>query len=212
MDTNYGKIEDTVMFMGVNAILKMNVVLTDANAERVRDLSFHTETEYYSKAANKRLVTLHRAIKAFLTIENLKANSDGKRAYIMVTSNDILSLRSLLKKFYKIWKDPDLYAKDGPNVHLQKHYDPFILEGLPMGMYLVFQPDVATNKDGNTYPAVRVSLGDDNNFVTMSSKTFDAFVYFILNADIYEYAQNMLSYFGRPQDGTNRFVVQYNNR
>lgn len=202
---NYNKSEDVIMFLGKNAVLKMNLNLYHSSEKNGR-MSYHSEVRYYNEKIQERVVNLKRSFDYFMSIENIRP-MNGRKEYIMIRQEDIYLLRKVLIKVYDHFYEnfDSLFIKRKGIVCVDPNFKPIEYNGLPMGKYLIFAPDVTENINGEKVGCIRLSLSNPNNFVCMSLNKLSGFVESINNADMFLYAQNISCYVGNPGRGTNLF-------
>lgn len=202
---NYNKIEDVMMFLGKNAVLKMNLNLFHSTEKNGR-ISYHSEVRYYNEKIQDRVVNIKRSFDYFMSIENIRP-MNGEKQYIMIRQEDIFLLRRVLVKVYDYFYDnfDKLFVKRKNIVSVDPNFKPIEYNGLPMGKYLIFTPDVTENINGEKVGCIKLNLSSPNSFVCMSLNKLSGFVESISNADMFLYAQNMSNYMGNPGYGTNLF-------
>ena len=81
--TRYEKISDIVMRLGLNAVLKFNVSLSQNRNDNSRLFSY-SEYEYYSAKYNTNLISIKRDSDYYLSIENIIVPESGKKAFIRI--------------------------------------------------------------------------------------------------------------------------------
>ena len=70
--------------------------------------------------------------------------------------------------------------------------------------YIEFEPSIYNYENSpEQITGVRIFLGSDGISFFMNLNTLFAFKYFIDTFNMYQSAQNMLTYLGRPENGTN---------
>jgi len=203
---NYNKMEDIIMFLGKNACLKMNINLFH-KSERIGRISYHSEVRYFNEKIGSSVINLKRSFDFFMSIENLKP-INGEKQYIMIRQEDIYLLRKVLLQVYDYFNNSfdKIFVKHGNRVSVAPEFaKPVEYNGLPLGKYLIFTPDIIDSMDGTKHGCIRMNLSSPTSFVYMSLNKLSGLVETINNADMYLYAQNMSTYFGKPENGTNLF-------
>lgn len=77
--------------------------------------------------------------------------------------------------------------------------------------YLQFDPvAVVWENTGEQTPGVRITLGDPSIFADISVDKLFALVYTLSNFNMYQSAQLLLNYLGRPQPGFNLLEMEEN--
>lgn len=202
----YEKISDDILFFGNNAVLKFNTSLAKVSENYGRQI-FHREVEYNSKNSIKPLISLKRTFDFYMSIENYKALDNGTREFIRIGVEEIILLRQVLARVCAQFSDnSSLYVKKSGRLVLANKMEPFILSDLPMGKYLKFEIIVYSYQDVDK-PGVRIYLSDENNFADVSLTKFMGLVYLINSMNMYQSAQEMLNYVGRPEYGTNMYSM-----
>jgi hypothetical protein len=202
---NYNKVEDIVYYLGTNAVLKMNLSLYQ-NSEKYGRKSYHQEIQYYNEKMGEKVVNIKRSFDYYASIENLKP-VDHMKEYIIIRQQDIFLLRKVVNSVFELFNNEfdNLFGKRNGVVTLRNKIKPIEFSGLSLGKYLVFAPDIMENINGERSGCIRMNLSSPNNFVLMSLSKFSGFLECINNMDMFSYAQEMLSYFGRPKYGTNLY-------
>lgn len=198
----YEKITDDIMIIANRVLLRMNVSLAFYNNENKRT-TFHREVEYYSQKANSNLINIKRNFDYYLTIEHV-INKD----YIRIGITDIMKLRHALDEAYKFFTDPkyeNLYVKTDGELILYMNVNPIVLTGLSMDKYLKFEPCVYLDFRGETQRGLRMYLSSDSSYCDISLNRLEAFMYIINTINLFESAQMMINYFGRPELGHNLY-------
>lgn len=204
---DYEKICDDLVWLGFSQsnkcsyILRFNVSLANANKDGKR-IPFHTEYRYETRKYTNVFAgnTIRRHITYYMSIESSKQDEFGNKDFIMIRPSDILFMRKSLKKVSE-WFDenPVFDYKNNTLVVIGQHEE--VINGFAQNKYLIMTPIVLDGK-GEFIPGLRVVLSNGNEFeMTMSS--FFEFYYTISSIDMYTAASALMSYFGRPEFGTN---------
>ena len=185
---NYEKISDQMMFLGNNVNLKFNIKLAKKGTDN-RRYHFHKEYAYSSNYINAdSVITIKRDFEYFLSIESLK----DKEFFCMITVNDILLLRSILRNVSH-WLDGTIKTfaiKNNKLIVLGKH-EPITMP-LCTGKTLSFEPTVIVNI--NDVQSQGIKMGIDNIYTNIAANTFMGFIYLINSINMFEAAQIMLNY------------------
>lgn len=200
----YDKLVDDVYFMGKNTMLKFTVSLS---SEYKGDREyFHKEYEYDSKyPSQKTLVTLKRHFDYYLSIESI-VKIDGVKTFIRIGVSEILLFKGFIKdllSWFTAKEYENLFARRGKNIIMLGRPEPRTLNNLPMGKYLSAEPMVFSSEDDSQYTGVRIYLSSDISYVDMTVDRLGGLYYTISTFNMYNSAQNMLNYLGRPENGTN---------
>lgn len=207
----YEKLVDDVYFLGNAVVLRMNVVLAKKSDDG-RRFYYHNEFLYSTNKYidTNQIVTMRRSFDYFLTIENNKY-IDGEKESLMIRIQDMLILRQLLSNVYAWFTSQqyrNLFAFSKGKLILLDKVDPIVISGLALGKYLSFEPTIVSY-DNAEYEGVRMYLNSKSNYVDMTVDRFMGFYYLISTIDLYQSAQLLLNYHGRPEMGTH--VTTFND-
>ena len=205
----YEKITDDLCILGVNTVLRFNVSMANKTQDGLKKL-FHSEFEYRAnKYSNLNTIcSIRRSFDYFLSIENLRANQDGVKEFIMIRIQDILYVREqfeLATKWFRDSKYENLFAMTKGKLVMLGRVEPIKILGLAMNKSLMLEPIVITYDDKNQTTGVRLYLSSKDNYVDMSIDKFMGVVYLLSSINMYESAQLLLNYIQRPELGTNSF-------
>lgn len=204
----YSKIQDNLMFLGHNAILKMNVLLYKTNRRGVNNTDrsyFYSETQYLDMNGN-----LARGIKrnynAFLTLENLKPGGDGIKQSIVIHANDLELMRMMLipKLEHYIFMSENIFEYRDNKLYINDNVVKPIQIDVGNGA-IWFKPAIHVNYDGSAMRAVNMYINSIKNVNTLTFKELFSFIYVIRSFDLFNYASNMLAYLGRAPMGMNMY-------
>lgn len=209
---DYEKLVDDIYFLGNNTILRMNVIL-GKKLDDGRRYFYHSEFMYSTNKYidTNRLITMRRSFEYYLTIENIKNTSDREKESIMIRVQDMLHMRHMLDKAYKWFTSDqfrDLFAYSKSKLVILGKIDPIIISGLPAGKKITIEPTVV-QYDSSYYEGVRIYLNNNNNYIDMTVDRFMGLIYLINTIDLYQSAQLLLNYHGRPELGEH--VVTFND-
>lgn len=210
---NYNKINSLVTYIGNNTGLFMNVILSNTDDKtRFRNLSFHFETEYHSNKINDTMTNIKLSYRYYLSIENLKANENGIKEFIMITPSDMYELRRGLMYFYKnvVCKQDEIFIKRDERYYINKQIKPITMDGFPMGKFIILEPITTTTKDDVSYPATKIYLSSNDVYTVIGKRAYEGLLYTIMHFNMYQSAQELINYFGKPSEGTNHFIVKKN--
>ena len=208
---DYEKAVDDLFYIDSNTVLRFNVILNRKDKEGKR-IGFHSEVKYPSaKYNNKSIINIRRKLDYFLSIENFKPSPiTGEKEFIMIGVKDILALRIQLNNVYKWFSSEqfkNLYAIKDNKLIILGGVEPIIVDGLPMGKFLQIEP-IVYEYDNKYSMGVRISLSSMNNYCDINIDSFMGLKYLIDSINMYESAQLLLNYVGRPAYGTNLFEFQ----
>lgn len=195
---DYDKITDDMMYLGNNVNMRFNVLLSKkfSNTENIRKF-FHSEYRYASKYDDTLAgVTIKRTFPYYISIDVGGENWDRS---VMIRIQDIILLREITSMASKWIMDDTFEIKDGKLVCHRKNT---LKMPLPDNKYLWFDP-VIIEWNGVQNQGIRITISDPAIYVDMVSDSFLGFKYLIDTVDMFGYAQNMLNYLGRPENGFN---------
>lgn len=203
----YDRLSDDLFFLGDNTLLRFNVSLARVSNKDGTKVSYHREYKYPSnKYSNTDFaITMRRSFDFYLTIEKL----DARESSVMIRVQDMILLRMKLKEVASWFSNGTFNIIDG-NIKIIKRPS-VIIDGLPDNKSLMFEPVVVVWETTNTQEqGVRLTLTESNTYVDIPINKFFGLLYIIDTLDMYNAAQNMLNYLGRPDFGTNMTEFQDN--
>lgn len=205
----YEKISDTVMIIGYNVVLKMNVNLY-TYPDKYGRTSYHQEYEYYLQKAQQRVFSIKRNFDYYLSIENLRSYPGQEKDYIRISIQEMPLLIHTLNQVSRWIVDEqfeNLFVyKDGKLIIMNRP-DPIILDNLPLKKYIKFEPSIFESNEGTRYRTIRMYLNSETNFVEIFDTKFLGFKYAVENINLFESAQMMINYIQRPDLGTNLYDI-----
>lgn len=206
---DYDKIIDDIVYLGSKLYLRMTVVLSnkyDKDGQFCRE-SFHKEYRYASKYSKSKLVTIKRSSFEYY----LSLDKTDTKASIWIRPQDIIILRMKLSEVSS-WFTDDTFAIKNGSLIVYKRKPSILIKKLMFDKYLQFDPVVIIwENTGEQVQGVRITLGDQNEFVDVSMNKFYALLYIIQSINMYESAQLLLNYIGRPENGTNLVDFEENS-
>ena len=205
------KISDDVYALGPNVILKFNVSLSKiSNGKRYH---FHKEYEYHSKGISEPLVTMKRSFDYYLSIENAQKDNNGNKVFIRIGPQEYLLFKKALEECVSWFIDAKyakLFARDKGKLVLVSPVPETKMRNLPMGKYMEFTPVIIDKGVANAdkEPGIRITLGDyEISYIDINIDRLMGLYYIISSFNMYQSAQLMINYLGRPEFGANRFVM-----
>lgn len=169
--------------------------------------SYHSEFGYHQKDG-KFSVGIYRTINYYLSIESWQKDQSGNRNDIRVNQDNfyqfLIATRAAMN--WLISKDNAslfIRTKDG-NIAINHAVEPIIVNGIYDNTKLELSPAVFTNPNNGIQEAgIFIYINNASEPIFLSAKRFVNFQYFIENFNMYNTAQNMINYLGRPENGTN---------
>lgn len=207
----YEKISDDVYFLGTNLVLRFSVVLARYGTDGKR-YHFHKEIGYrVQKSGNSYMAGLiRRSFDYYLSIENQNRTKDGEKEFIRIGVSEFIAIRNALQEA-ALWftdsKYEKLYVRKNSKLIMTSPIPKINIPGLPMNKYLRLEPCIIAREVGDDYsePGVIMYLSSEINYVKMNINRFMGLVYLFESINMYQSAQIMLNYLGRPELGTNMY-------
>jgi len=211
INTNYEKITDDLYYMGSNIVVKFNVSLARKREDGSRN-TFHHEFEYaMNKYSNpKNLVTIKRQFEYYLSIENVKA-IDNQKEYIYIGVQDFIQFKQKIiesTKWFTSAQFENLFARKDDKIIMLGKVEPIDISFNRGNKSIRVEP-IILNYEDKTLTGVRFYLCSLDNYVDIDVDRYMGFVYLVSSLNMFQSAQIMLNYIGRPEDGTNR--MSFNN-
>ena len=201
----YDKISDDVYQISYNIILRFNVNLSRTSETYGRQF-YHKEFEYETKNSNYPVMSIKRSFDYYLSIENVKVNeTTNTKEFIRIGVEEIMLLRQILNQaaeWFTSREYKDLYVIHNNQLIVTSKIEPLVIDHLPMDKYIAIEPWTCIISE-EQIPGVRLYLSDKNNYADIPINKFMGFVYTINGINMYQSAQLMLSYIGRPEFGFN---------
>lgn len=206
---DYDKISDDVVYLGSKLFLRMTVVLSnkyEKDGQYYRE-PIHKEYRYASKYSSSKLVTIKRSsFEYYLSLDKIDT-----KASIWIRVQDMITIRSKLNEVLS-WFTDDTFAIKGGSLIVYKRKPSIIIKKLMFDKYLQFDPVVIVwENTGDQVQGVRITLGDPNEYVDLPISKVNALVYSLQTINMYESAQLLLNYVGRPENGTNLVEFEENS-
>ena len=203
---DYEKISDICMWLSNEYVLKFTVELNKHN-DKYGKSNFYKEIGYTIDEDYR--VNINRDFIYYLSIESIKKTLDGNKLNIRIGLNDIYFLKYKLEQAISWFTDKyfeNLFARDNNNKIVMTMKPNPIKIDLSFGNYIEIEPSIFTfDNTLEQLTGVRIYLSSDSNSLFMNINTLFGFKYFIDTFNMYQSAQNMLNFLGRPEYGTNYF-------
>lgn len=198
---DYEKISDFIMFLNPEYVLKFNVELSKKDKNKNRE-SFHKEFGYNFEGSYR--ININRNIFPYLSIESIK-KANGKKIQIRIGINEIyfFSLRlNQATSWFTSSEYKNLFVIKNGRIIIPEKVDSIKINTL-FDTYIEIEPTTIMFNNSEQVTGVRFYLDSDNISFFMDTDTLLSFNYFISNFNMYQSAQLMLNYIGRPEFGTN---------
>lgn len=203
---DYEKISDICMWLSNDYVLKFTVELNKHN-DKYGKSNFYKEIGYTIDEDYR--VNINRDFVYYLSIESIKKTLDGNKLNIRIGLNDIYFLKYKLEQAISWFTDKyfeNLFARDNNNKIVMTMKPNPIKIDLSFSNYIEIEPSIFTfDNTLEQLTGVRIYLSSDSNSLFMNVNTLFGFKYFIDTFNMYQSAQNMLNFLGRPEYGTNYF-------
>lgn len=205
----YDRLSDDLLFLGNNTVVRFNVSLARVNNKNGTRMSYHREYIYPSNKYEdyNKQATIRRSFDYYITIEKL----DAREASVMIRVQDILLLRTKLHEVLNWFNDRTFGIRQN-KLYVMSRPRSIIIDNLPDNKYIMFDPVVIEwENTGDQQQGIRMTLTESNIYTDIPIDRFYGFVYTMDSINMYESAQLMINYFGRPDFGTNLMEFENNN-
>ena len=196
---DYEKITDKIMYLSAEYILKFTVELNRKTKHGKEN--YHKEFGY--SVDNEYRVNILRDINSYLSIESL-TRADANKIQVRIGIKDIYFFKSKLQQVVQ-WFINDqyknLFVKKDDRIIIPTKVDSIIAH-VSFGQYIEFEPTTIFFNNEQLI-GVRVYLSSDSISFFMDVNTLLSLNYFIETFNMYQSAQILLNYLGRPENGTN---------
>lgn len=203
---DYDKLSDDLFYLGSGIVLRLNVVLAKKKEDGSRNY-FHKEYLYGSKYIDKnKVITMRRNFDYYLTIDKYCMYEQT----VIIRIQNMILMKMKLKEVSKWFSDGETFILKKGKLVIQKKPKPIIVSGLSMHKSLRFEPIVIDwENSGQQQPGVRMVLNESDIYTDISIDNFYGFLYLIDTLNLYESAQLMINYLGRPSFGSN--LTEFDN-
>lgn len=204
---NYVKVQDILLQLGKGCTLTFNLALYSFSDRYQKKLFYYSEVSYYHQRFKENVSNIKRKFEPYLAIEQVIPNADIKN-FVMVRQDDIMEFRSFLNTVYQeIRKSYTeiFYMSNGKiNAKTDDSLPVFTFNDLPLGGSITIVPSVM-NVIESPIIGILLYIGDQNHPIELTIPRFSSLVETVNNMDMMLYAQNIMSYIGRPPFGTNGY-------
>ena len=206
------KISDDVYTIAPNIILKFNTSLSRINTGK--RYHYHKEYEYPSKVDDTpTLVTIKRSFDYYLSIENNQKEANGEKLFIRIGPAEYYIFKKGLEEtiaWFTDMKYAKLFTKNRGQIVVMPPVPEFRISNLPMNKYIHLSPTVIDRGMSNMdkEPGVRIELSNPSYYIEISVDRLMGLYYTINSFNMYQCALSMVNYLGRPEFGTNRYVME----
>ena len=212
----YERISDDVYYLGQSVVLRFSVQLAKYGSDGSR-YHFHKEYSYRSTKTHSNEPYISASIKRtfdyYLSIETIKSSSTPEKEFIRIGVTEIMLVRDAFKRVLSWFTDSKydgLFAYKEDKLIVTNPIPTETIAGLPMKKYLKIEPAVVGREIGDDYsvPGVIIYLSSEYQYIKMSLSKLAGLVYILENFNMYQSAQLMINYLGRPEFGTNMYSFE----
>ena len=209
---DYDRISDKVMWLGFGALLNFNVDLyfqrKDAKSSDKIKENFHREYLYKINQDDPYRVKIIRDFNYYFSIDYTlkeikeRAIISPEQIYFV-----IFNLKKVMLWFIGENGINTIFSKnkDG-KIFIPTHPEPIKIN-LAFGSYIEFEPAIGMDNNGYETIGVKTYINSDAVFFFINSDIIFSLYHMLSTCNMYELAQNMLNYVGRPPYGTNSYNV-----
>lgn len=198
--SDYNKLSEVIVRFNSEATVKANVQLSKLNFNNEK-ISYHREVQ------TDRGIKMNREFSCFYTFEK---KTEYDYASVMVKHTDMILLNRTLEKSLTWFEDNEHFMVKNKKLILVPT-KPMLVTGLTNNKYLQFEPIVFQFDEASPVsPGVRITLSNPEDFIDVDVDTYYGFVY-NMRPNMFVVCQNLVNYLGRPEFGTNLYVMQTNN-
>lgn len=196
---DYDKLSDDLYYIGNGIVLRLNVILGKKNEDGTRRY-FHQDYMYDSKYLDKeKVITMRRNFDYYLTIERYKDFMQS----VQIRLHHMILIKAKLKEVSKWFSDGTFVLRRGKLI-IQGRPQRIDITGFSGGKSLSFDPVVIDYENtGQQQPGVRLVMNNSDIFADMSIDNFYGLFYLIDTFNMYQSAQLLVNYLGRPNIGEN---------
>ena len=211
---SYNRLTDDIFYLGSDVVLRMNVILYVVDIKNKKRYFYHKEVGHIDNDHNL-VFRMKRSFDYYLSLENYLSDSKGEKLFIQIRLHNMYMLRQTLSSAL-VWLDDPRY--DSLFTHIGGTLDSIpkamsaiklTINNLPMGNFIVLCPCfVIKTFEGQSIQSkgIRMFFAYDK-YIDLSARQFQGFTQSIMDINLFNAAQQMLSYFGRPPYGCNNIVV-----
>jgi hypothetical protein len=185
-----------------NLVLNFNTILFSWSEKKGRSY-FHTEIQYKNTKFDEVVINIKRKFDSYLSIENV-VPENGYKVFVMIRAEDLIETRNFFLEAYKTLKGrrDEIYKIAGSRSRVMEDAV-FVLDDLPQGATLVLKPCIIRSIEKGHMPGVKMYINSKETAFEFPLKKLSGLAEYIGNSDLFLYAQNAMTYVGRPPMGTN---------
>lgn len=198
--SDFNKLADVVYRLSSNVTIKANVELVKVGIDGTKK-SFHREVQTSNG------IKMTREFVYYYTFE--RAGDDY--VSIMIRVSDMILFQRRLNDMLKWFEDGKTFVVKNKKLVLLPTKS-LVIPGLAANKYIQFDPIVYQfDESSPVSPGVRITLGDPDNYVDIDVDKVYGMKY-ALEANMFLVSQNIVNYLGRPDFGTNLYIMDAYNR
>jgi len=187
---DYESISDLLLFLGQGCSLKMNVNLGNSNKDKERSPMSNEYVYRSNKYINKNeLVSVKRKFFPYLSLEYPDQTEILKKGQIMISAYDILGFQEKIKEVDMRLLSAFAVKKNELIMVSDKNFE---IISMPSNNIVSFSPTIIISPDMTKSVGVKIQL-NKRVVVDIADRTWKAFVYFIMTADLYGWGTNIVS-------------------
>jgi hypothetical protein len=201
----YERISDVIMYLNQHLSLKINVNLNRKTQKTGIKKNFYEEYKYSSSkyGTQEKLVTVRRHTDVHLGLE-YNDYENGIKEGLMIRPSDIIYLRNSVKltlDWFMSDKYKNLFVRDGESIRIKRRVEPIFVRNLAMDKFLAFEPTTISKFNGTDDVGVKIYISSDTLYTDVNLNSYMAFVYYILECNMYLSAQIMMNLMGMNEEG-----------
>lgn len=203
----YSRIQDTLMTLGTNAIVKMNVNLYFDTRSNNRDY-YRNEVQFIDKKGNLSRKIIRR-IDGIITIENMKV-SNGKKDFVIIRACDLEMMRLSLLPWFEnfISKMSEIYSLRDDKLYLDENVVQPIEVALVGHSKLWFKPSLLKNNyTEEISPCIDMYMNTPENVSKIPMDSIYGFMHIIRLFQMHQYIATVLSSQERELTGLNLYDI-----
>lgn len=193
---DYNKLSDVMLNLGDKGVVKICVTLNYITLEK-RKQNFHREVQSNSG------FSMARNFQYYATIEKMGSDYSG----VMIRTQDVLLLIRKLKEVEKWFVESKTFVIKNKKL-ITLPTKSIVLDGLAANKKIWFDPIVVQfDESSPVSPGIRLTLNESDIYIDMEANKFFSLLYTFETTPLFIAAQGLVNYLGRPEFGTNLYVM-----
>ena len=201
----YSRLQDTLMTLGTNAVVKVIANLYYEKKNNTRDY-YKNEVQYISKSG-KLARKVMRRIDGALMIENMRPVG-SKKEVIIIRAGDIELMRVILLPWFErvIHEFNDIYALRDGKLYIEKEVN--AIEIVLGQSKIWFKPGILSNSiTQEVAPCMDLYLNDPENISKIPYDSIYSFMHIIRLLQLHQYIATMLASHEQSIMGLNMYDI-----